>query len=224
MSVTELRQRGEHYLADVNELVAVGLTLLMSGQLDEHDALVSALAERYRAHGPPTCLQWALSYLGISASVQGRHHEAAQFYEEAAGVDVPDRTHTLKNPLEARDALRRGDRTRAFEMFRSYIDELLENDNIYIGKFACIEFVRMMVKVDRLADAARIVGFLESTGSLDVSALRSLVAGDAGRIAADAAHDIHHERTVGRDLDDRGALIFMRDVLGRLVDRGQIVS
>jgi predicted ATPase len=224
MSVIELRQRGEHYIADVNELVAVGLTLLMSGQLDEHDALVSALAERYRAHGPPTCLQWALSYLGISASVQGRHHEAAQFYEEAAGVDVPDRTHTLKNPLEARDALRRGDRTRAFEMFRSYIDELLENDNIYIGKFACIEFVRMMVRVDRLAEAARIVGFLESTGSLDVSALRSLVAGDAGRIAADAAHDTHHERTLGRDLDDRRALIFMRDVLGRLVDRGQAVS
>ena len=160
----------------------MGLTLLMSGRLEEHDALVTALAERYRAHGPPTCLHWALTYLGISASVQGRHHEAAQFYEDAAGVDVPDRTHTLKNPLEARAALRRGDRPRAFEILRSYIDELLDNDNIYIGKFACIEFVRMMVKVDRLPEAARILGFLESTGSLDVPALRSLVAGAAGRI------------------------------------------
>ena len=117
--------------------------------------------------------------------MQGRHHEAAQFYEDAAGVDVPDRTHTLKNPLEARAALRRGDRSRAFEILRSYIDELLDNDNMYVGKFACIEFVRMMVKVDRRPEAARILGFLESTDSLDVSALRSLFAGDAGRIAAD---------------------------------------
>ena len=223
-ALTELRRRGEHYVADLVELVAMGLTLLMSGQLEEHDALVTALAERYRAHGPPTCLQWALTYLGISASVQGRHHEALQFYEDAAGVDVPDRTHTLKNPLEARAALRRGDRLRAFEMFRSYIDELLDNDNIYIGTFACIEFVRMMVKVGRPPEAARILGFLESTGAVDVSALRSLVADDAGGIAADSRRDTDRQRTAGRDLDDRRALIFMRDVLDRLVDGEQVVD
>ena len=150
--------------------------------------------------------------------VQGRHHEAAQFYEEAAGVDVPDRTHTLKNPLEARDALRRGDRSRAFELLRSYIDELLDNDNVYIGKFACIEFVRMMAKVDRRPEAARILGFLESTGSPDISVLRSRFAGDAGGTAIVFDHDTDHERAIGRDLDDRGALTFMRDVLHRLVD------
>ena len=219
-----LRRRGEHYVADLVELVAMGLTLLMSGRLDEHDALVTALAERYRAHGPPTCLQWALTYLGISASVQGRHHEASQFYEDAAGVDVPDRTHTLKNPLAARAALRRGDRLQAFEIFRSYIDELLVNDNMYIGKFACVEFIRMMVKVDRLPEAARILGFLESTGSLDVPALRSLVADDAGGIAVDSERATDHERTIGRDLDDRHALTYMRDVLDRLVDRWQVVD
>jgi hypothetical protein len=218
-SVTELRRRGEHYVADLNELVALGLTLLVSGQLEEHDVLVSGLAERFRAQGPPTGLQWALTYLGISASVQGRHHDAALFYEDAAAVAVPDRTHTLKNPLEARAALRRGDRRRAFEILRSYIDELLDNDNIYIGKYACTEFITMMVKVDRLREAARILGFLESTDSLDVSALRSLVTGDAGTIAANAGHDTNHERTVGRDLDDRQALIFMRDVLSQLAER-----
>ncbi len=185
-SIAELRRRGEHYIADVNELVAIGLTLLMSGRLEEHDALVTALVERYRAQGPPTCLQWALTYLGISASVQGRHHDAAQFYEDAAAVDVPDRTHTLKNPLEARAALRRGDRSRAFEMLRSYIDELLDNDNVYIGKFACIEFVGMMVRVDRRPEAARILGFLESTDSIDVSAPQITLRGrrrrDRGRL------------------------------------------
>jgi hypothetical protein len=218
-SVIELRRRGEHYVADLNELVALGLTLLVSGQLEEHDGLVSGLAERFRAQGPPTALQWALTYLGISASVQGRHHEASLFYDDAAAVAVPDRTHTLKNPLEARAALRRGDRSRAFEILRSYIAELLDNDNIYIGKYACTEFITMMVKVDRLPEAARILGFLESTDSLDVSALKALVAGDAGTIAAESGRDPNHERRVGRELDDRQALIFMRDVLSQLVDR-----
>jgi hypothetical protein len=199
--------------------VALGLTLLVSGQLEEHDGLVSGLAERFRAQGPPTALQWALTYLGISASVQGRHHEASLFYDDAAAVAVPDRTHTLKNPLEARAALRRGDRSRAYEILRSYIAELLDNDNIYIGKYACTEFITMMVKVDRLPEAARILGFLESTDSLDVSALKALVAGDAGTIASESARDTNHERRVGRDLDDRKALIFMRDVLSQLVER-----
>ena len=216
-SIAELRRRGEHYIADVNELVALGLTLLMSGQFEEHDALVNALAERYRTQGPPTCLQWALSYLGISASAQGRHHEAAQFYEEAAGVDVPDRTHTLKNPLEARVALRRGDRTRAFELLRSYVDELLDNDNVFVGKFACIEFVGMMMRVGRRSEAARILGFLEAADSIDVSILRSRFAGDAGEITADLEHDTEDQRSIGRDLDDRRALNYIRDVLGRLL-------
>jgi predicted ATPase/DNA-binding SARP family transcriptional activator len=216
-SIVELRRRGEHYIADVNELVAVGLTMLMTGRLEEHDALVTALVERYRAQGPPTCLQWALTYLGISASVQGRHHDAARFYEDAAAVDVPNRTHTLKNPLEARAALRRGEQSRAFEILRSYIDELLANDNVYIGKFACTEFVGMMVRVGHRPEAARILGFLESTDSIDVSALRSRFAGDAGWTESEFEDRMEHERTMGRDLDDRRALIFMRDVLDRLV-------
>ena len=71
-ATVEQRRRGDHHLANVNELVAIGLTLLMSEQLEEHDALVTELAERYRAHGPPTCLQWALTQLGISASLAGQ--------------------------------------------------------------------------------------------------------------------------------------------------------
>jgi hypothetical protein len=156
--------------------------------------------------------------------VQGRHHEAWQFYEDAASVDVPDRTNTLKHPLEARAALRRGDRSRAFQVLRSYIDELLENDNMHVAEIACIQFIGMMVKVDRLPEAARILGFVESTGSLDVPALSPLVVSDAGRIAADSGHDTDHERAIGSDLDDRHALTYMRDVLDRLVDGERVVD
>jgi tetratricopeptide (TPR) repeat protein len=223
-ATAELRRQGDDYIADANELVAVGLTLLMRRQLEEHDALVTALAERYRAQGPPTLLQWALTYLGISASVQGRHLESAQFYEEAADVDVPDRTNTLKHPLEARAAFRRGERSRAFEILRSYVEDLLDNDNVYVGKFACIEFVRMMITLDRRPEAARILGFLESTGSLEVSSLSSRLAVDAERTADDRGPDTDHERTIGRDLDDRRALIFICDVLDRLLDRTQVIG
>jgi predicted ATPase/DNA-binding SARP family transcriptional activator len=218
-ATAELRRQGDEYIADANELVAVGLTLLMSGRVEEHDALVTALAERYREQGPPTLLQWALTYLGISASVQGRHLESAQFYEEAADVDVPDRTNTLKHPLEARAAFRRGERSRAFGILRAYVEDLLDNDNVYVGKFACIEFVRMMITADRRPEAARILGFLESTGSLEVSSLSSRLPVDTERTAADQAPDTDHERAIGRSLDDRRALMFIGDVLDRLVDR-----
>jgi predicted ATPase len=223
-AMAELRRQGEHYVANLFEIAAMALTLLMNGQLEEHDALVTALEARYRAQGPPTCLQWALTFLGTSASVQGRHHEAWQFYEDAASVDVPDRTNTLKHPLEARAALRRGDRSRAFQVLRSYIDELLENDNMHVAEIACIQFIGMMVKVDRLPEAARILGFLESTSSPDVPALSPLIVSDAGRIAANSEHDTDHERAIGSDLDDRHALTYMRDVLDRLVDGERVVD
>ncbi len=222
-SMVELRRHGQHHIANLNELVALGLTLLMSGQLKEHDALVGRLAERYRTQGPPTCRQWALSSLGISASIQRRHHEAREFFEQAATVDVPDRTHTMtKNPVEARMALRRGDRLRACEIFHSYVEELLDSDNMFIAKFACIEFVRMMVNVERRPEAARILGFLEGAGSLNVSRLTSLVTGESGETTASSEPDVDssfdHERAIGRDLDDRRALTFIRDVVARLAD------
>ncbi len=221
-ATVEQRLRGDHHLANVNELVTIGLTLLMSEQLEEHDALVTDLAERYRAHGPPTCLQWALTQLGISASRQGRHHDAEQYYEGAAAVDVPDRTHTLKSPLQARSAFRRGDRPQAFELLRTYVEELLDNDNMYVGRFVCGEFVRMMVKVEHASEAARIIGFLESTGSPDAANLRSLVARDARRIEGGGDDTLGLERSIGRSLDDRQALSFVRDVLDQLLDGHEV--
>ena len=213
-AMTDLRQRGEHYVADCFEVAALAVTLLMTGRLEEHDALVTGLVERHRAHGPPTLVQWALTLLGSSASVQGRVHEAWNLYEEAGRVDVPHGTYTMKNPLEARAAMRRDDRAQAFRILRSYIGELLDLDNMYGAKLACIEFIAMMVRVDRLPDAARILGFLESSGALDAPALRTLVSSDAERIATDPTPVTHDERTRGRDLDERRALGFIRDVLG----------
>ncbi len=211
-ALAELRQRGAHYVADLTEIAALGRTLLMTGRLEEHDALMTAAVERHRANGPPTSLQWALTYLGFSASVQGRHREAWELFDEANDVDVPEGTHTMKNPLEARAALRRGDRARAARVLAAFVDELLDTDNMFVAKNACIEFVHLMVTTDQLSEAACIVGFLESSGTLDLPAFRSLVADDAKRVAADAAAD---QLDAGRDLDDRRALTYIREVLRR---------
>ena len=84
---------------------------------------------------------------------------------------------------------------------------------MFVAKNACIEFVHLMVTVDHLAEAAPILGFLESSGAIDLPAFRSLVADDAKRVGADAA--VGEQRKAGRDLDDRRALTYIRGVLER---------
>jgi predicted ATPase/DNA-binding SARP family transcriptional activator len=214
-ALAELRRRGEHYVADLFEIIAFGLTLLVTGKLEEHDALMRALVARYRAHGPPTCLQWALTLLGLSAAVQGRQRDGWRFHEQATNVDIPPGTQMHTKPLEAGAALRRGEQWRAFDILRDYVKEILDNDNMYLADFAAIYFVETMVKADHLPEAARILGYLEATGSPDVRAISSSVADIERRIGGEP--NAQRERATGGHLDHSGALAYMRDVLDRLV-------
>ena len=211
-----LRERGEDDVADRFAVAGLATTLLLAGRLEEHDALVTGLTERYRAHGPPTCLNWALTYLGTSASAQGKHDLAWRYYDEAAKVAVPAGTMTQRNPVAARAALHRGDPARAFETFRAYVGELLERDNMYMAKIACTEFVNMMANVECWPAAAHMLDYLESSGAFgDSPALRSSVADAAMAIAAAVERSSGPEPS-GRDLDDHDALVYMCRVLDRL--------
>jgi hypothetical protein len=216
-ALAELRAAGDDHVADRFELAGMGMMLLLAGRLEEHDALVTGLAERYRAQGPPTCLNWALTYLGTSAAAQGKDDLAWQYFADAAKVPVPPRTSTQRNPVEARAALQRGDRARAFEMLRAYIVELLERDNMYMAKVAGAEFVDMMAKVECWPAAARMLDYLEGSGAFgDSPALRSIVADAAMTITANIERTAGQEPSPGRYLDDRHALAYMRDTLDRL--------
>jgi predicted ATPase/DNA-binding SARP family transcriptional activator len=219
--MAELRRQDEGYLAELFDTAGVGVSLLLTGRLEELDALATEQVERYRANGPPTCLNWALTQLGYSAAFQGRHDQAWQHYEAAASVEVPDRTNSMKNPLEARAAFRLGDRPRALRILRSYVDELLDTDNMYVAPIACIEFVNMMAAMDRPADGAHILGYLEAAGVLDAPSFANLVAGAASRIGSGVGQAPDAERAAGRDLDDRRALRYLVDVLDLLVDTPQ---
>ncbi|WP_018501023.1 BTAD domain-containing putative transcriptional regulator [Parafrankia discariae] len=214
-AVAELRRRGEGDLAEQFEL-DVGAALLFTGRFAEHDAVVGTLVERYRRQGPPTLLNLTLVLLGYSALLRGRHDRADRLFDEAVGVEVPARTHSPNRAVQARAVFRRGERARAFAILHAHVEQLLDDGNMQAACVTTVEFVNMAAAVGRLEDAARMLGFLETTGLLEHPAWRTLVEGAAARVAADPRVDPERERAGGRRLDDRRALEYMRGVLGLL--------
>ncbi|WP_166487346.1 hypothetical protein [Geodermatophilus obscurus] len=208
-AVAWLRRRGEEHAAALTEIAGVGAGLLSTGQFNQLDGFVSALAERYRIHGPPTLRYVTLSMLGHSASFQGRLDQADQLFEEAARVDVPDRTSSVNPPVEARAAFRRGQRSRAFRILRAHVADLLATGYTDNVRLAAAEFVTMMAAMDRLPDAARVLGYLSRAGDLGTRAVQTLVPDEAGTPEPHSA---------GRQLDAREALECMRDILRELTE------
>ena len=188
------------------------------GRFAEHDSVVAALVDRYRAQGPPTLLNLTLVMLGYSASVQGTRDRAEQLFDDAIDVEVPQRTHSPNKAIEAGAVFRRGDRTRAFRILRTHVDELLDDDNMQAACVTTVEFVNMTATVDRLPDAARMLGFLETTGLLDAPAWRTLVEEAESKIAADVHPHLAREQASGRNIGHRQALEYMREVLRQLAD------
>jgi predicted ATPase/DNA-binding SARP family transcriptional activator len=223
-AVTWLRRKGEDHAAALTEIAGVASGLMSTGHFEELDGFVSALVDRSRAQGPPTFLCLTLAMLGYSALFQGNADQADRFFDESASIDVPDRTISVNKPVEARSAFRRGNRSRAFRILRSHVDELLETDYTDVARLAAVEFVNMMAAIDRLHDAARVLGYLAATGDFGALALRTLVADAAGKIAAGVGHTPDLERPPGQQLDARQALEYMRDVLDELADDQQITN
>ena len=73
----------------------------------------------------------------------------------------------------------------------------------------------MMAAVDRLADAAHVLPYLDATGRIGLLARQSLIADAVRRINADPVL----ADTLRGDPDARRALTFMSDVLGELLER-----
>jgi predicted ATPase/DNA-binding SARP family transcriptional activator len=218
-AAAEMRRRGEGQIASLFEIF-LGAALLGSGRIEEAETHVAALAERFRADGPPTFLNWTFFLLGSFAAFRGDHERAEQLYAEAASVEVPARTNSPNELLEARTAFLRGDRPRAFQILRSYVDELLEVGNLSGASLACIEFINMMATIDRLEDAARILGHLDATGLLGVEGpgFKMLVADAAGKVALDPEAAAARDAAAERRLDEHHALSYIRDVLDELLE------
>lgn len=79
----------------------------------------------------------------------------------------------------------------------------------------------MMASLDRLHDAARVLGYLATAGDFGALAARTLVADAAGRIAT-AEPAPGSEQPPGHQLDARQGLEYMRDVLDELADAQRV--
>lgn len=208
------RDMGDDYLAEVCDFLSCG-GLMSIGQFDESTELLESLNARYRQNGPPTFFNFTLLMMGLSAQFQGNHDAAQTYFEESITVEVPRRTPSLSKSIEARAALRRGNTARAFSIMTDFVEELLELESLYGASFACIEFINMMVAINRLPEAAHMLGHVETTGLLqaDPAAFRTLI-NDAVEIIAkrqDPALDALRES--GGNLDQREALEYMHSVL-----------
>ncbi len=207
-----LRQDGESDLAAFLDVMSAG-ALLGMGRFADVDASVSALADHCRAFGPPSLLHMALQTLGYSASFQGRSETAGHFFDESTQVALPDRTLSANKAIEARAAFRHGRRRQAFQILRDYIDGLLELDNLVAASVVGIDFVTMVVSAGRLAEAARVLRFLEGTTEFGAVASRTMA---AEAVVALAEAGYASGSSSAPDLDDRQALEYMRSVLDEL--------
>ncbi len=212
-AVEELHRQGQHHLAELTEPDR-GVALLNLGRLDEVDAHVGPLVDRYRAQGPPTLLNWTLMLLGYAAAFRGDRERSEQLFEAAVGVTVPPRTHSPNRTVEARVAWRRGQRARAVGLLRTHVDELLTTGNMQAASLVALELVTMLTTLRRLADAARMLGYLQATRLLDAPGFAALVADPIAELTADPA--LGGDLAGGRALDDRAALAEMRAVLATL--------
>ena len=213
-TVSWLRRQGEDNVANHVEIGGVASGLMSSGRFAELDTLVTTLAARYRSDGPPTLLYVTLTMLGYSAFFQGQTDRAESLFDEAALVDVPERTISVNKPIEARAAFRRGKTEQAFRILRTHIDELLATDHHDLAAATAIEFINMMAALDRLPAAEPVLRYLEITGDFGALAARTLVADAAQRIA----HGLRRSVTEDSDrLDAHHTLTYMRDVLTGLL-------
>jgi predicted ATPase/DNA-binding SARP family transcriptional activator len=215
-TLAELEASGDRYGATLFETAALDYSLMVNGKFDELEQLCQSQVTRLRSDGPPTCLNWSLTMLGFLAAIRGEHEESWERFSESADVAVPERTHSLLNPLEARAAFRQGKTTVALERLGLYIDDLLENENLYLTGLACIEFIDMMSKLGRLPEAARMSGTIRVNQSPHSSFFDRLLE-DFHQQVETGPPSLAEQIEAGAVLSNREALLFMRDTLNRLV-------
>jgi len=77
----------------------------------------------------------------------------------------------VHQPIEARSAFGHRNPSRAFRILRDHVNELLEANYTEVAAMAAVEFINMMVAIDRLPDAARVLGYLKKSGDFGAPSL-----------------------------------------------------
>ena len=217
-AVAELDRLGYDQVAGLIDVFMAG-ALVGQGRLEDAEQYLSGLVDRFRAEGPPTYLNWTLFMLGAIADIRGDAELSQRRYDEALAVALPPSTNTPNDMLLARAEFRRGEHEVAFRVLREHTDEQLRARNRSSAGLIALELVNMAVGVGRLDMAARLLGYLDQSGMLDVEGRGfHLLVRDAGKLVdADPAALAERRTVAGRSLDDDWALRTARDLLDELL-------
>jgi hypothetical protein len=87
---------------------------------------------------------------------------------------------------------------------------------VIAASVVCIEFINMMAAIDRIAEAAHMLGYLEAANDFGALAARTLVTEAVAKIGVSVGRGSDSTPASVRHIDDRAALEYMRDVLVEL--------
>jgi len=212
-AIAWLRGIGEDHTANLVEVSGVAASLMTMQRFADLEVLAADMVQRHRLRAPPTLRYFWLGMQGYAAQYQGRLEAAGRFFTEAEATELPAGTYRVIQTATARMAFEAGDRPRGYRILRDNIDGILDSDYVDVTRMVAVEFISMAGADDRLAEAAGVLTYLDTTGDYGRLAREHLVVDVVRRIEADA--------TLGNGqperLDAHGALILMRDVLGELL-------
>ena len=219
--IAEMQRRGHHSYARLFEMFTAA-ALLSAGRFDEARVRHEALADELRAGGPPSFLNWTLYLLGASAAFQGDLELADRYWEESIATEVPPRTNSPNEVLSARAAFRKGRQREAFRILGAYVDKLVEVDNMAGVAMVGLEFINIMAAIDRLSDAAVVLGHFDATGLLGIEGpgFKLLIEDAVEVVATDPEAMAARENAAADAMDEVEALAHMRRVLLELAEAG----
>jgi predicted ATPase len=207
-----LRERGEDHAANLLEVSGVAASLIVLQRFDELADVASEMVDRHSRYGPPMLHYFALGMQAYAAQYRGRHEEVRRLFDEAERLALPAGTYRVLPTAQARLTFETGDHIR---ILRGNIEVLLDSDYTDVTRMVAVEFVPMMASLDRLADAARVLPYLDTTGDFATMARTHLIAEQVRRIESDPALTAH----LTGDSDATAALFHMREVLEDVIAR-----
>lgn len=151
-------------------------------------------------------------------AIRGDVVRAELLYDQIASMPLPPRTNSPNEGLGARRMFQAGDHRGAFTGLRDHIRDLLEANNLSGAGTIGIEFVNMMIAIERLDHGAMVLGYFQSNGLLDVEGpgFHVLLRDAIATVAADADAAQRRADSAARDLGPRDVMAEMAGVLDEL--------
>ncbi|WP_170127893.1 BTAD domain-containing putative transcriptional regulator [Euzebya rosea] len=188
-AIAWLRAHGHDHAADHMEMTAIGSGLMTTGRLEEAVERFRGWVDRYATAGPPTFHYFALGFLGYTLQLQGDLEAARTAFLAAADVAIPPGTYAAARPAEVEAVFAGGEHDRARRLLLEHVDDVLAMGTVDVARLVAVTFVKVMVGLGRVDDAAPALAYLGTTGEFGEMARAALVADEAAVIGEVGPHD-----------------------------------